>query len=155
MRSVARAPSRPARASRTEGSRSRHVAAAGEVVQGPLGQGVAGASSAGGPRRPSAEDVVRRDQPADGGARVVDHDEQAAVAALGQVERRLEEDAGQAGSATASSQTANFDAGSRIRQRPCAKANACSPPAKSLISWFGLRTRQTWPPARVARAWAA
>ena len=69
----------------------RHVPVAREVVQGTLGGGLADRVMTPGGR----EDVVGRDQPADGGLRVGDHDEEAAVATLGEVERGLEEDAGQ------------------------------------------------------------
>ena len=96
---------------------------------------------------------MRGDQPADGLRRVGDDDEQASLPLLGEVEGGLEEDAGQRrDSPPRRSQRANFDSESRTRQRPWAKTKACTPPAKTLISWFGLSTRQTWPRRLVAIA---
>ena len=134
-----------------------HVAAAGEVVQGALGQRVAGgqlgrAGRTGlGVGRARSWGAISRPTAAHGSSTTTNRPP---WRLLGQVERGLEEHPGEPRvGARPPRQTANFAAGSRIRQRPCAKANACAPPANSLISWFGLSTRQTCPPARVARAW--
>ncbi len=156
VRSVAIAPSSPAKASRTGRVEVDDRPASGQVVQGPLGQGVAGVQLGGRPVGDLVREQVVRARSAGRSSDlgVVDHDEQAPLAAFGQVERRLEQDPGQPGIGRPprprprTCSTGRGSASGRGRRR-----TACEPLAKSLISWFGLRTRQRLPPARVALAW--
>ena len=108
--------------------------APGQVMQGPLGQRVAGGQLGGRAAGDVVgEQVVGRDQPADRVARVGRRRRTAPPCRPSARSRAVwNRTRASRGSATAASQTANFAAGSRIRQRPWAKANACEPAGEQL-----------------------